>query len=64
MKDTPIHTIRNPVSILTLYLLAVNDPIYNTKWLEAIKRELNELAANNTFKIIKMLIGVNLVTAR
>ena len=63
-KDTPIHTIRNPVPIPTSYLSAVNDPIYGTKWLKAIKRELNELTANDTFEIIKMLIGVNLITVR
>ena len=64
IKDTPIYTIKNPVPIPILYLSAVNDPIYNTKWLEAIKRELNELTVNNTFEIIKMLMGINLVTVR
>ena len=63
-KDTPIYIIRNPVPIPTSYLSAVNDPIHGAKWLEAIKRELNELAANDTFEIVEIPISVNLVTVR
>ena len=63
-KDILIYAIRNPVLIPTSYLSAVNDPIYGAKWLEVIKRELNELAANDIFEIVEILISVNLVTIR
>ena len=64
VKDTPIYVIKNPVPILTSYRSAVNDLIHNVRWQEAAERELNTLAVNDIFEIIKRPKDTNLVTAK
>ena len=62
-KDT-IYNIDNPIPILTLYQLIINDPIHGPVWFKAIKKETNNIMANSTFKIIKEPKGVNIVITR
>ena len=62
-KDA-IHGIDNPVPIPTLYQSVINDPIHGPAWLEATKKETNDIMANGTFKIIKEPEGVNIVITR
>ena len=52
------------IPIPQTYDEAVNDPVYGLKWLEAIKRELGQLKANNTWRKETPPKDANIVTCK
>ena len=62
--DVEHHGIDNPVPIPTSYDSAINDPIHGPLWKAAAEKEINDIIANDTFRIIKTPPDTNIVTAR
>jgi hypothetical protein len=61
--STP-HTVEHPIRIPRTYDDAINDPIYGSKWHEAIRTELRQLIMNGTFHEVQKPPNANVVTAK
>ena len=62
--DVNNYSINNLILILTLFISAINDPIYGKKWLEVIYMELRSLIKNEMFREVRKPSNVNIVLCR